>query len=159
MYIEPKLLIRKTGLGIYAAIDYSSAKTNQTVYILSKIDKSDMVPMEYYLAILNSRVVYFYYLKVYGENEWKSHPYLTKKIIFSLPIAPYEGSNLDNRIIELACLIGHGSANMHKIDIQLEQLIMDKYGLTDFEKEMIISEMNSLPDLSSVNDMKIKEID
>lgn len=159
LYIEPKLLIRKTGLGIYAAIDYSSAKTNQTVYILSKIDKSDMVPMEYYLAILNSRVVYFYYLKVYGENEWKSHPYLTKKIIFSLPIAPYEGSNLDNRIIELACLIGHGSANMHKIDIQLEQLIMDKYGLTDFEKEMIISEMNSLPDLSSVNDMKIKEID
>ena len=34
MYTPPKLLIRKTGLGIYASIDYTGSMTSQTVYIL-----------------------------------------------------------------------------------------------------------------------------
>lgn len=42
LYSSPKLLVRKTGLGIYAAIDYSHEKTIQTVYILKyKKDNSD----------------------------------------------------------------------------------------------------------------------
>ena len=69
LYYPPKILIRKTGLGIFACIDY--------------------------LGVLNSRVIYYFYLKKYGENEWKSHPYLTKNIIFSLPIRQVDDSNLE----------------------------------------------------------------
>ena len=58
LYTPPKLLIRKTGLGIYGAIDYTGSMTSQTVYILKYADQDNATPLEYYLALLNSRVVY-----------------------------------------------------------------------------------------------------
>lgn len=33
---------------------------------------------------------------------------------------------------------------------------MEKYGLTEEERKLIISEMNRLPDLSAVNNMKME---
>lgn len=154
LYNPPKLLIRKTGLGIYSAIDYSGSMTSQTVYILKYADANNQTPLEYYLALINSRVVYYYYLKVYGENEWKSHPYLTKQIIFTLPIRPYTGSKTDLEIIEKATkLMRHYD---HDTDVELEELIMKKYGLTKAERKLVINEMNRLPDLSAVNNMKME---
>lgn len=154
LYNPPKLLIRKTGLGIYSAIDYSGSMTSQTVYILKYADENNRTPLEYYLALINSRVVYYYYLKVYGENEWKSHPYLTKQIIFTLPIRPYTGSKIDLDIIEIATkLMQHYD---HDMDVKLETLIMKKYGLTKEERKLVVNEMNSLPDLSAVNNMKME---
>ncbi len=154
LYNPPKLLIRKTGLGIYGAIDYSGNMTSQTVYILKYADASNHTPLEYYLALINSRVVYYYYLKVYGENEWKSHPYLTKQIIFTLPIRPYTGSKIDFAITDIATkLVQHYD---HDLDVKLEGLVMKKYGLTKEERKLVISEMNRLPELSAVNNMKME---
>lgn len=154
MYTPPKLLVRKTGLGIYAAIDNTGSMTSQTVYIL-KFKRNDYnVPLEYYLALLNSRVVYYYYLKTYGENEWKSHPYLTKQIIFSLPVREYEDTEVDKRIIDL-CREIMGNYSYEK-DLQLELLVMSKYGLSESEKIIICEEMNRLPNLSAINNMKVE---
>lgn len=154
LYNPPKLLVRKTGLGIYGAIDYTGSMTSQTVYILKLRNQNKQIPLEYYLALLNSRVVYYYYLKVYGENEWKSHPYLTKQIIYSLPIKCYEGNQLDNDICNLAReLTQHYE---YEKDVMLEKLIMHKYGLTEEEIQLIVAEMNRLPNLSAINNMKIE---
>lgn len=154
MYTPPKLLIRKTGLGIYASIDYTGSMTSQTVYILKLKDSGDNTPLEYYLALLNSRVVYYFYLKVYGENEWKSHPYLTKKIIYSLPIREYEQSEIDIEIINLAKELAR-NYDYHN-DLLLEKLICSKYELSDNEIQLIYDEMNRLPDLGAVNNMKVE---
>ena len=154
LYHPPKLLVRKTGLGIYASIDYSGSMTSQTVYILKQKQDAMNVPLEYYLAMINSRVVYYYYLKVYGENEWKSHPYLTKQIIFSLPIIEFTGSADDLRIVALATELAESYE--HEKDVQLEKLIMKKYSLSPVEERMIYDEMNKLPDLSAINDMKVE---
>ena len=148
------MLIRKTGLGIYSAIDYTGSMTSQTVYILKYADPDNATPLEYYLALINSRVVYYYYLKVYGENEWKSHPYLTKQIIFMFPIRPYTGSKLDQEITRIATdLMSHYN---HATDLQLEKLVMKKYGLTKQECELIAAEMDRLPNLSAVINMKME---
>ncbi|WP_280736823.1 MULTISPECIES: N-6 DNA methylase [unclassified Enterococcus] len=154
MYTPPKLLVRKTGLGIYASIDYTGSMTSQTVYILKFKDSQHQAPLEYYLALLNSRVVYYFYLKAYGENEWKSHPYFTKQIIYSLPIREFENSELDRKIIEVASELAHRYE--YSKDVQLEKLIMKKYGLSDAECNMIYGEMNRLPDLSAINNMKVE---
>ena len=154
MYTPPKLLIRKTGLGIYASIDYTGSMTSQTVYILKLKDREDNTPLEYYLALLNSRVVYYFYLKVYGENEWKSHPYLTKQIIYSLPIQKYTQSALDIEIVKLARELV--KEYEHSKDLQLEKLICQKYHLTDAEIQLVYDEMNRLPDLGAVNNMKVE---
>lgn len=154
LYNPPKLLIRKTGLGIYSAIDYMGSMTSQTVYILKYASPDNATPLEYYLALINSRVVYYYYLKVYGENEWKSHPYLTKQIIFTLPIRPYTGSQLDQEITQIAAsLTDHYD---HAVDLRLEKLVMKKYGLTEQECQLIAAEMDRLPNLSAVINMKME---
>ncbi len=153
LYNSPKLLIRKTGLGIYATVDYSGFLTSQTVYIIKYLDENE-VPLEYYLALINSRVVYYFYLKTYGENEWKSHPYLTKQIVFSLPLKPYSGDQNDLRIIELSKSLL--KKYDYKTDIMLESLIMDKYGLNEHDKQIIANEMNRLPNLSAINNMKME---
>lgn len=153
LYNPPKLLIRKTGLGIYGAIDYTGSMTSQTVYILKYADEDNVTPLEYYLALLNSRVVYYYYLKVYGENEWKSHPYLTKQIIYTLPIRPYAANELDQQIVQLATALMQ--TYDYQTDLQLEKLIMQKYGLTVEEECLISDEMNRLPDLSGTSEYGI----
>ncbi len=153
LYSPPKMLIRKTGLGIYATVDYSGNYTSQTVYILRRDNDND-IPLEYYLALINSRVVYYYYIKVYGENEWKSHPYLTKKIIFALPIKAYKGDETDRTITRLAKSLVEKYDR--EIDLQLEKLIMKKYKLNKKEQQLIINEMNRLPDLSAINNMKME---
>ena len=154
MYNPPKLLVRKTGLGIYASIDYTGSMTSQTVYILKFKNSQHKAPLEYYLALLNSRVVYYFYLKVYGENEWKSHPYFTKQIIYSLPIREYEDSELDKQIIKVASELAHKYEYVK--DVQLEKLVMKKYGLSEIESNMVYGEMNRLPDLSAINNMKVE---
>lgn len=98
--------------------------------------------------------MYYYYLKVYGENEWKSHPYLTKQIIFTLPIRPYTASSIDQEIVRLSSMLMQNYN--YQTDMELERLIMKKYDLTTDEKALIASEMNRLPDLSAVNNMKME---
>ena len=128
--------------------------TSQTVYILKLKDREDNTPLEDYLTLLNSRVVYYFYLKVYGENEWKSHPYLTKQIIYSLPIQKYTQSALDIEIVKLARELV--KEYEHSKDLQLEKLICQKYHLTDAEIQLVYDEVNRLPDLGAVNNMKVE---
>lgn len=72
--MPPKIVIRKTGLGINAFLDMESTYISQTVYSCQYIDRKNSDPIEYYLALLNSRVIYYYYLKKYGENDGKHIP-------------------------------------------------------------------------------------
>ena len=86
-YSSPKLLVRKTGVGILSMIDTTDSLTNQVVYIFKLKDKNKSAfPLELFLALLNSRALYFYLVKKYGETEWRSHPYLTQTQILNLPI-------------------------------------------------------------------------
>ena len=155
LYTPPKILIRKTGLGINAFLDNESTYISQTVYSCQYIDREEDEPMEYYLALLNSRIIYYYYLKKYGENEWKSHPYLTKKIIFSLPLKKYVKSKLSSEICQLAqrLLIRYD----RDMDLKLEKKIFELYGLVDEEIMTVRDEINKLPDLSAINNMKFSK--
>lgn len=78
-----------------------------------------------------------------------------KNILFSLPIKKYENSALDLKIIQLATQISHKYD--YSTDLQLERLIMQKYNLDDEDINIIRNEMNNLPNLSSVNSMKMED--
>ena len=94
-------------------------------------------------------------MKKYGEIEWKSHPYLTKQIIFSLPLKSFIGNDIDKKIIELSSKLL--KCYDRSIDLELETFIMKKYGLNKNEQKQVYSEINLLPDLSSINNMKIRD--
>lgn len=156
-YHPPKILIRKTGLGIYACIDYRSTYTSQTIYSVNYLNAESSIPLEYYLGVLNSRLIYYYYLKKYGENEWKSHPYLTKDIVFSLPI-----KSVSNQNIEQAFLIAEKVKLLQKkyerkVDLEIEKMVMNLYDITNEEFTIIFDTLKSLPDLSAINQMKLED--
>lgn len=155
LYYPPKILIRKTGLGISACIDYESTYMSQTIYSCNFIQKNNPVPLEYYLGVLNSRVMYYFYLKKYGENEWKSHPYLTKNIIFSLPIRQVADSNLEvcQKIAKLVQQIQKNYSR--ELDLEIEKLVLKLYDINQEECDIIMNVLNNLPDLNAFNHMKI----
>jgi adenine-specific DNA-methyltransferase len=94
IYNGDKILVRKTGVGITASLDYDNAVTNQVVYILKlKPTVEKMISLEFVLAVLNSRAMTYYLIKKFGENEWKSHPYLTQSMLVNLPFPKIDFSS------------------------------------------------------------------
>lgn len=155
LYEAPKLLVRKTGLGINAVIDMSGSFVTQTVYVMkpkdSLIQERDLW---FYGAVLNSRLILYYYLKTFGENEWKSHPYLTKQILFALPIRAVKDveRKTADTIANLARKIQ--TEYVRELDMKLEEMIFELYGVSASEIDMISNELSSLPNLRAFNEMK-----
>jgi len=107
IYNGNKILVRKTGVGITASLDYENAITNQVVYILKlKPAFESKLSLEFVLAVLNSRAMTYYLIKKFGENEWKSHPYLTQTMLVNLPFPKIDFDSPDvkkliNRVTKL----------------------------------------------------------
>jgi adenine-specific DNA-methyltransferase len=96
IYNGNKILVRKTGVGITASLDYENSVTNQVVYILKlKPAVERQISLEFVLAVLNSRAMTYYLIKKFGENEWKSHPYLTQTMLVNLPFPKIDFNSLD----------------------------------------------------------------
>ena len=97
LYEGTKILVRKTGVGITAGIDYHGCFTNQVVYMFRVApDINPLISNEVLLAVLNSRVITYYIIKMHGSNGWKSHAYLTQKDVAMLP---FPRINLDDNIV------------------------------------------------------------
>lgn len=156
LYEAPKLLVRKTGLGIQASMDESGSFVTQTVYILRALEKGGRSDdLWFYLGLLNSRLMLFYYLKQFGENEWKSHPYLTKKILLSLPLVDVRAVDRAGveRISRLVREVQYKYSR--EKDLELEGAVFKLYGIDRAERRMIEDSLNSLPDLQAFNEMKV----
>ncbi|WP_323591846.1 N-6 DNA methylase [Aliarcobacter butzleri] len=140
-----KMLVRKTGIGIKASIDKTGALTNQVVfhYIPKKDGKTPEFILEYLVGILSSRTMLAYYLKKYGENEWRTHPYITQKIISELPI-PCIKNEENYRIAEkIAQLVNKLNKYPNlKLDMEIEKCVMKLYSLNknDFSWVMNVLE-------------------
>lgn len=87
-----RLLVRKTGIGIKAAVA-ENVVTTQTVYHFKAKPEAPSYALHYAAGFLTSRVIIAIHLAKTGETEWRSHPYVTQKTIrdLQLPI-PKSGS-------------------------------------------------------------------
>ena len=153
---SPKILVRKTGVGITAALDYTYAYTNQVVYILRNINKTNS-DLEFFIALINSRAYYFFLIKAFGELEWKSHPYLTQTQILSLPLPDLKSEKNKKIINEIVLLlrpqlkIGRPSK---QIDMKVESLIGKMFELTKKDYRIIFNTINELDELLPVRELK-----
>lgn len=164
-YIPPKLLIRKTGVGICASIDYTNAYTNQVVYIYHvKEDYKRKMALELFLSILNSRAILYYLIKQHGETEWKSHPYITQKQIMGFPIPDL--STVDGSITkEIEKIVKKNlqsrTAPSTWDDARIEYLVSRIYNLTKSDYIEIFKTINSIQDLEpfkALRNIKINEV-
>ena len=133
IYQSPKILIRKTGVGITANIDYDNSLTNQVVYLLRPISNDD-TPIETILAIINSRIITYYLINAYGLNEWQSHPYISQSIVRNLPFPSANIMNPDSKVHlrRIKRYVSQISRNglTDKLDANIEIEVALLFGLT-----------------------------
>ncbi|AHM76350.1 N-6 DNA methylase [Yersinia hibernica] len=161
IYIGDKILVRKTGIGISASIDYTSSLTNQVVYIFKlKKTAASHISIELLLAILNSRAIFFFVAMSNGEIEWKSHPYVTQKQVLDIPIPDL--TLLDrNLIVKINSMnetirktLSSGFEITKDIDIEIERVVAEIYGLTVDDYNSIYSAIDKSQELISVKALK-----
>jgi hypothetical protein len=157
VYEGAKILIRKTGVGITAALDYSNSYTNQVVYIL-RSKKGKDYNLEFFIGLINSRAYFFYLMKTFGEHEWKSHPYLTQTHIHNLPL-PDLSSEKNIRIAHqiaylLRPILQLGESPNIETDAQVELLIGKMFSLDQKDYEIIFKTIYGLDDLLPMREMK-----
>jgi len=168
IYRSPKIVVRKTGVGMLASMDYHSLMTNQVVYIFrSKHPGKNALPIEFLLAAMNSRAIYYYLVKTTGETEWRSHPYLTQNQILDLPLpncdtATRQASETVSRIVKLVkpCLL-EGAGLSPKADAQVEYLLSRLYGLSRKHYEHVydtLTEVQQLLPVKSLGAVSIGDI-
>ncbi len=166
LYYEPKILVRKTGVGITATIDYSSALTNQVVYMFKpRAGQQTQIPIEFILAVMNSRAMYYYLLKQYGETEWRSHPYLTQSQIADLPLPEVEGEKAKAAQKQIVSLLKpylqKDKAIPKEVDASVEALIAAMFGLTKKDYGVLYKTLNStqgLVPVKALSDVVISDI-
>lgn len=165
LYSEPKLLVRKTGVGISASMDYSGAYTNQVVYVFRRhASLPDWVPIEYAAALICSRAAYYHLVKTHGETEWRSHPYVTQKHILDLP-APSPDRVVAHRadVQRTAEILRSesrpGSALSPAADAELEAIVARTLGLNRADYERIYAVLASLQSLAPVRALAAVALD
>lgn len=161
LFQGPKILIRKTGVGVSATIDYSNSMTNQVVYMFRVKDSfNEMLPLELFLGIINSRALYYFIIKSHGETEWRSHPYITQRQILDLPI-PNEKVLLNKfklNIEILSKLIRKFSLQNKPIspavDSKIEFLVSQIYGLDKRDYKNIYKTIEKSEEMIPVKALK-----
>ncbi|WP_417689385.1 N-6 DNA methylase [Pseudidiomarina sp.] len=161
LYRGSKLIVRKTGIGISASIDYFERMTNQVVYIFRLKNKErELLPLEFFLALINSRMAFFLIAMSNGEIEWKSHPYVTQKQILDFPIPSVKDiphSVYDELISicqELRKFLKAGHLINNCLDARCEMLIAKIYGLNERDYQSIYTAIDKSQELLSVKALK-----
>lgn len=153
VYSRRRLLIRKTGVGIKAAIVNQPSMTNQVVFHYFENPALDVPPffLSYCLGILGSRTLLAYHLRTNGDNEWRSHPYITQKVISGLPIPqPVQGTESWKQARAIATLVDQALARNEltiKLDAKIEGLVAAQFGFDDNSYswvERVLSQAESL---------------
>jgi adenine-specific DNA-methyltransferase len=161
--IGRKLLVRKTGVGLKAAINESECLTNQVVFHYY-VPRGQVAPpflLDYVQGVLCSRVLYAYYLKRLGENEWRSHPYITQKIIGSLPIPDVSEGSWSWRQATAIADSARERQNMsitdhdNDVDLLIECLVAGLFGLTTPDCEWVMKVLDEAEPLEPVRTLHL----
>jgi hypothetical protein len=159
--VTPRILIRKTGLGIKAALDTSTDYTNQVVFMYHRQDQN--VPdffLYYVLGVLCSRVTLAYFLRTHGEVEWKSHPYVTQKIINNVPIPLFtQGSRLERQARAIADAVKffcETGVKEKTRDVFIDCLVAGLYKLSRDDCRWVVNVMNEAQALEPIRTLRLE---
>jgi adenine-specific DNA-methyltransferase len=155
-----KLLVRKTGVGLKSSIDDSGALTTQVVfhYFLDPRLSTPAWHLDYVLGVLSSRVMLAYHLKRIGENEWRSHPYVTQRTLAQLPIPMYGPDHemwIQMRAVARTAARLMKSRTSVRLDLELEGLVAGLFGLTEEDMLWVSGVLESAQSLQPIASLRI----
>lgn len=152
----PRILIRKTGVGLNAALDSSAAFTNQVVFEYTVADQAfDFSYLHYALGVLCSRVLLAVHLKRGGDLEWRSHPYVTQKTLAQLPIPLPRPRTREWH--QAAAIAGAVEAHIsgQESDLHIEALVGGLYGLSVDDMRWVAEVLSSAGNLEGITNMRL----
>jgi len=141
---KERILVRKTGIKLIAAMDQSGAMVEQSAYFLiPRPGKRLKYPLEYFLALINSPLLNFYYRNFLVTNP-ESTPQLKK---FHLDELPVKKINLKDdrekemleRMVALVKQISEteGEQDRAKIENDINQIVFKLHNLKSEEINLI----------------------
>ena len=155
VYSKERLLVRKTGIGLNATITSKKAASNQVVFHF--VPKDSIARWSFYLpyvlGVMSSRIMFAYHLKKSGESEWRSHPYVTPKVLKTLPIpVPREGTQAWAQAHAIADAVSSHleyDEKREEYDLRIECLVAGLFGFSTedivWTKRVISSAQNLQP--------------
>jgi hypothetical protein len=155
LYDAPKILVRKTGVGLMAAYDTSGARFPQTVFFYRLKPNAQQVGYrhEYVLAALLSRTMTYYLFKRYGQvDPSRGHAHVTHKRLEALPIPRVDfkeaaARSRHDEIVELAEQLLAGDAEVGgPEDMRIELLLRELWEVTGEDGLHINLELAQVPE-------------
>ncbi|NMM64183.1 N-6 DNA methylase [Clostridium sp. P21] len=123
----PKIVVRKTGNGIIAALDKEGIIIEQSLYGIIKLDEK--FSYKYVLGILNSKLMQWYYLNFLITN-LNSIPQLKKYSLNQIPIKSCDAKS-QYRIENLVDKINNKYNLYEKVKKELDEAVFDLYDIKD----------------------------
>jgi adenine-specific DNA-methyltransferase len=155
---QPRILIRKTGIGLNAALDATDALTNQVVfeYTLKVGVKLPFSYIHYVLGVLCSRTLFAFHLKRGGELEWRSHPYVTQKSLATLPIpVPQKGTPSWKQAAAIASAVERHLLTGNA-DLEIEALVAGLFKLERSDMDWVSDVLNGAADLDAMTRLRLE---
>ena len=161
-YTAPKILVRKTGVGILAAYDTSAVRFPQTVffYRLKPLAQRRCYRHEFVLAALLSRTMAYYLFKRYGQvDPARGHAHVTHARLEALPLPSVDFSDAlqkskHDEVVRLAGQMLDGTAELGGgEDMEIELLLRQLWGLTADDGLHINLELAQVPEGQAIRDL------
>ncbi|MGO9955577.1 MAG: Eco57I restriction-modification methylase domain-containing protein [Solirubrobacteraceae bacterium] len=161
-YIQPKILVRKTGVGMLAAYDTAGTRFPQTVFFYRLKPQSAAAGYrhEFLLAALLSRTMAYFLFKRYGQvDPSRGHAHVTHKRLEALPIPKVAFSDVKQRalhdeVVQLAGELLDGSADLGGgEDMRIELALRKLWGLSAEDGAHINLELAQVPTGQVIRDL------
>lgn len=163
-FTDQRLLIRKTGVGLKAAIDESGAYTTQVVFHVQRRPDAPPFILEYLQGVLCSRVLLAYHLRRSGDSEWRSHPYVTPKTLRDLPIPPLGGESSKSwRQAEAIAIAARergaatDEAGLAELDVHVDRLVAGLYGLSRADCRWVLEVLDQTQALQAFTTLRLSD--
>ena len=137
-YFEDKIFMRQTGDSLICAIDNRGLLALNNVHIGNRTKEG--ISLQYVVALLNSRLMDFYYRAVALESG-RVMAQIDIEMIESLPVNPTASlfqeqiESLVNRILRAKAL--DPQEDTSEFEVAIDQLIFNLYDLTDEEVSIV----------------------
>lgn len=158
LFAQPKLLVRKTGVGVKAVVDESGAATNQVVFHFTCRPTAPPTMLNYLAGVLCSRVILAWHLKRQGEVEWRSHPYITPQVIRQFPV-PLPQSNDDwlqaHAIADAVQMRRSAKCHDSPEDLLVERLVAGMYRLSNDDMQWVLGVLDSVQQLEPIRTLRL----
>ncbi len=132
---SPKIIVRKTGSKIIAALDKEGIIIEQSLYGIINLESK--FSYKYVLGVLNSKLIHWYYLNFLITN-LNSTPQIKKYSLNQIPIKFCDAES-QSKIEKLVDKINNQYNLYEKIQDELDKEIFELYGIEDKYRNEILA--------------------